>query len=345
MIRDCIHLTVRAEESLLTWGARDAFQGPLSTTAGVGLPLRARLIADLGAVREERDRPHRVALRLGPEHARVRTLFGVPAERSPAEVADIVRSDPEAFFLKRERSLVVSAPVCADGTWRVAAVDADALDDCIAGCAEAGFTFGGVAPDVEDHEQFVIDPTALVQTERARRIRRRALIVASLACMAAVVSGPALIYQLALREATIELAAVRASVSVLESTFGPAAAAASRRQRAVALASRSLAMSVVLGDLASALPDSAAITHLRLDTTAVHLTVLAPPHNDVVRSISGVESLHDVRVAGPLTRETAGGAEVQRTSLTARAVESRTTLGRRSPAYAVVGKRAGRPDR
>jgi hypothetical protein len=229
------------------------------------------------------------------------------------------------------------------GAWQP--FDAAALDDCIEGCSRAGFVFAGAAPDVEDHARFTVDPTALVRADRSQRFRRRALVIASLACLAAAVGGPALVHRLALREATVELAGARASVALLEGTFGPAAAAVSRRQRALALAGRALAVSTVLGDLAAALPDSAAITHLRLDSAAVHLTVLAPPHHDVVRAVSRVESLRDVRVSGPLTRETLGGTEVQRASLSARAVASRAVVGTRSSAYAAAGADAARPDR
>jgi Tfp pilus assembly protein PilN len=71
----------------------------------------------------------------------------------------------------------------------------------------------------------------------------------------------------------------------------------------------------LLRDIAQALPESTAITSLRVDSLGVTLTILAPHVADAVPALAGVSGALSPRLTGSATRETDNGAQLERATL------------------------------
>ena len=71
----------------------------------------------------------------------------------------------------------------------------------------------------------------------------------------------------------------------------------------------------LLRDIAQALPESTAITTLRVDSLGVTLTILAPHVADAVPALAGVSGALAPRLTGSATRETDNGAQLERATL------------------------------
>jgi Tfp pilus assembly protein PilN len=74
-------------------------------------------------------------------------------------------------------------------------------------------------------------------------------------------------------------------------------------------------MSTLLRDLATALPESTAITTLRVDSLGVTITAVAPHVADVVPALTGVSGAVMPQLTGAATREVMGGARLERATL------------------------------
>jgi Tfp pilus assembly protein PilN len=72
---------------------------------------------------------------------------------------------------------------------------------------------------------------------------------------------------------------------------------------------------LLLAELAMALPDSTAITTLHVDSVGGTLTVLAPRAAGTLEAVSALSLIGRVQMTGAVTRETTGGVELERASL------------------------------
>ena len=72
---------------------------------------------------------------------------------------------------------------------------------------------------------------------------------------------------------------------------------------------------IFLAELALALPDSTAVTTLHADSLGGSMTLLAPRAAGALETVSEVPLVSRVQTTGPVTREIAGGTELERTSL------------------------------
>ena len=72
---------------------------------------------------------------------------------------------------------------------------------------------------------------------------------------------------------------------------------------------------VFLAELALALPDSTALTALRVDSVGGTITVLAPHAAAALEAVTEVPGLARVQLSGAVTREVAGGIQLERASL------------------------------
>ncbi|MDB4913036.1 MAG: hypothetical protein JWM95_680 [Gemmatimonadetes bacterium] len=72
---------------------------------------------------------------------------------------------------------------------------------------------------------------------------------------------------------------------------------------------------VLLGELALALPDSTAITTLRVDSTSGALTVLTVHAPATLDAMAGIPGIAHPQLAGSITREMSAGRELERASI------------------------------
>ncbi|HEU4722065.1 MAG TPA: hypothetical protein VFS59_11940 [Gemmatimonadaceae bacterium] len=72
---------------------------------------------------------------------------------------------------------------------------------------------------------------------------------------------------------------------------------------------------LLLAELAMTLPDSTAITTLRVDSVGGTLTLLAPRAAAALEAVSALPLVARVQLAGAVTREVTGGVELERASL------------------------------
>jgi hypothetical protein len=74
-------------------------------------------------------------------------------------------------------------------------------------------------------------------------------------------------------------------------------------------------MTITMGQIASALPDSTAVVTIRIDTTGVDLVALSLPGAPILTDISRLPGVEGAQFVGALTRELVAGQEFQRTAL------------------------------
>lgn len=165
-------------------------------------------------------------------------------------------------------------------------------------------------------------PTRLAITtpnrERAPDVPRWRLAVASAAFVVALAAGatiPAvsMIRQAREDRATIaRLAPLRVRAAVAERDLGRVSSALGtvddfRRQRRLA--------TLLLSELAQALPDPVQLVALRTDSAGGTLVALAPRATDVLSQLERIRVLAAPEVVGPVTRETVGDRERERVTV------------------------------
>ena len=72
---------------------------------------------------------------------------------------------------------------------------------------------------------------------------------------------------------------------------------------------------LLLAEVALALPDSTAVTTLHVDSLGGTLTLLAPRAASALEAVSGLPLMARVQMNGAVTREIAGGVQLERASL------------------------------
>ena len=102
-----------------------------------------------------------------------------------------------------------------------------------------------------------------------------------------------------------ELRSVQSALATSTATLGNLATFERSRHSATLL----------LAELAMALPESTAITAFHTDSLGGTLTVLAPRAAGTLEAISGIPLMGRVQMAGPVTREVVTGVELERASL------------------------------
>jgi hypothetical protein len=74
-------------------------------------------------------------------------------------------------------------------------------------------------------------------------------------------------------------------------------------------------LTLLVGEIARALPESTAILTLRIDSLGGTLTVLATHATDVLPQLAELRNIASVRIVGPVTRETVAGAQLERATI------------------------------
>ncbi len=87
---------------------------------------------------------------------------------------------------------------------------------------------------------------------------------------------------------------------------------ASAVNRVNAFRAQRRSMVAMLGHLTDALPDSTAVTSLRVDSLGGNMVLMSPRVMPVLAALLNVSDLEAVQSAGPVTREVIGGRELER---------------------------------
>lgn len=213
--------------------------------------------------------------------------------------------------------------------------DAIAFRKPLSGVGADGIRFADAiaAAFVTDASVFAVDPGRAARLRRRHRAVRAALSV--LAVVAAVISavGPAGQAMLAERRATARLAelGVMARPALEAVREIEAVSEASRRVRDFSASRRSA--SAFISAVAHALPDSATIVTLRIDSVSASVVTLALPGAPVVTSLARVSGVLQATVAGAVTREAIAGVSYQRTSVALRMTPPRPGTALRASAH------------
>jgi hypothetical protein len=94
------------------------------------------------------------------------------------------------------------------------------------------------------------------------------------------------------------------------------------------------AVTVVLGRIAASLPDSTAITSLRVDSMQVALVAVAPHVTEVLPALASLDVTGGPRLTGTVSREVIGGVHVERASFLIKRVKPRKVARSASAARA-----------
>lgn len=263
---------------------------------------------------------------------RVVPLFG---ERDEDE-ADLVRARfhaaPHAYTLGGVDGLVPGSVWDREGGWQGVVLARGLADALVGACGRLGVALVGVAPSTDPagdtlealaadattlawRDPVLVDPDGLARVARTRRRRRRTLAALAAGAIAWAAAAPLVI-------ARYRLAALEARAQEAESTLvahrgrGPLAV----RDEALRLLARAMRAdrghaTGFLEGLARALPDSAAVTALRLDATGGSLTLLAPHAAEAVQRLAAVPTLRAARVLGAIVEEEHAGLVLQRVTL------------------------------
>lgn len=297
----------------IVWAAEARFAGPddlreaIAQLAGEeSLPIR------LGSMR----------VKLEPPLAQIRTLEGLPPVRAAALRA-LVSQQAGRFFRKNGKPLVTDAvwikrsrgqaPVA-----RAAAVEEPWVEAILAGARESGLMLEAIRPQGEGASLGRL--TLLSPAERARRWRTELLALKRLALIAAllwVAAAVAFLVRLQHERAAVERELHQLSQPAL--AIGAAhrkLTEAARMVETIARAERERArMLVRLDGVTAALPDSVYLTSLTLDDSSGTVSGLSQQAVGVLASFERRPDLASPRLVGPVIRETNGGRELERFTL------------------------------
>ena len=273
-----------------------------------------------------------VSVVLDAPRARQKLLFGLPLDLAAEDASREFSRSPDAFFVATDGALVASdAARRADGWWG-SVVDRSFIDGLVTAFTAHDLRLMGVLPmsdaaeprGLTERAQFaltlneetplLVDPFRATRHATQQRRARTALSLVLLVMLTAAAVAPGLIYRA--RAAAVQRIAARAQAQLERLAAGDH----SGTHLALMSSARTLddgreARTVLLGRVARALPDSAAIVSVAVDSTGVQLSVLAPQSTDVVGAFGRVPGFGSPTLVGAITREALRGVDVQRTTL------------------------------
>lgn len=325
-------LTLAGDEAALVRDGGSATLASCATRRPRDVPWSTFLYEILSSIPAVERRRARVLAVVDAPRCRFRPLFDVAASTPRASVDTLLTASPEAFFLgEPEASTYGAVTLREDGWWGVA-LDRSTQLALSAAATASGVVLVGVVPaeslPTSDHSTqyslllherrdpsvVVFDPNEAQRSRRDTRNRRLTLLV----CLVLAAIGAVWAPSVSLR---LESAALEGRLNGLRKT--PAASQGARdldemarlSSVADALAGGREATSILVSRLASALPASAAITSLRIDSTSAVLSVVAQPREDVAAALATVPGFAPPVLVGALTREVFDGSDLQRTTV------------------------------
>jgi hypothetical protein len=296
----------------------------------------------------------------------VKTIRGLPPITDARALAQVIAATPERFFLGVTSGLVTTGiRVTEPGTGEAAAFEAGMLEALCATCAAAGVQVALVAPaeiavaalpheEVVDstvnsaasaclsaraatllsrEEPVVVRPSRRDAQTSSRYSRRLAIAsaVAMLSLMAAVLT-PTLIAmrtQAAARRVISSLALRRAKALLAERDMNGMTAAIATVE---SFEQHRLSKTLLLSQLTQALPATAVVTTLKIDTAGITLVALAPHAAAVVQGVGELPGASKVEMLGPVTRESQSGlpmvGQVEQVTVRFRMAPDRTVARR-----------------
>jgi hypothetical protein len=314
----------------------------VDATRGGDAPLESTLTAFLGRLPGGRFARPRVTVALGSLYAQTKRLAGLPALGDERVLARTVSEHAARFFLKNGVPLVTTS-VRFDGDGRPwgAALQKNVVDAVVRACHGSRVRLRGIVPAVDvawpdvsaltclgtDALEFRAAYGAAVNTGaltwRAHPVAEHSVSRWRIACAAGAVVvslglavlAPGLAAHAAERRAVAHLAAISSR-----------SRAAQRVARENDLVTRALGevgafdrgrrpVTILMADLARALPEGAALLALHVDSGAASIVALAPRAGALLGQLERVPGLAAPEITGPVTRETAGGHELERATV------------------------------
>jgi Tfp pilus assembly protein PilN len=157
-----------------------------------------------------------------------------------------------------------------------------------------------IAQDTDDH-----------RTDRRATLRTRVWSALAVICLAAAVLAPGMI---ATRQATRsrgQLAVLAARERVLRRTEAALARATLDLNLATSFELSRRSTTILLGELSYALPESTAVTTLRLDSLGGSMSVITPSAGTMLKAIAALPQLEHAQLTGSVTREVTSGVELE----------------------------------
>ena len=298
---------VRAEahhRGVVTWAGEAGYDSLEDLTDTI-----ARLAA------EPAERCGRLAVVLERPPVQTRTLTDLPPVNTQ-ELGALVAHQAARFFRKNGHPLVTDAAWAANGRGRVAhaaAIEEPVVAAIVAGARAAGLAIEGLAPLDSPAALMLLPPAERAVRAGAERRLLRRLGLASAAVWIGALGlfvGRPVLERRAIDKELAALAAPLAAVGAArrelrkaDATLQAAAAIEGERGRSLEL----------LGALAQALPDSAALSSLTWSAAgAGAVTGYARSAADVVARIERTRVVRAPRLDGPVIQETIAGREWQR---------------------------------
>jgi hypothetical protein len=286
-------------------------------------------------------RPH-ITVALGPAFAQTKRLAGLPPLGDERMLARAVSEHAARFFLKNGVALVTtSVRLDADGRPWAAALQKHVVDTIVTACRASRVRLSGIVPAVDVARRETTELTALgreahefaaaygaaitsgaliwraVSSSKPDVPRWRAAAAASSVVLAlgAAALAPGLEAHLAEHQAVAHVAAVAGT-----------SRAALRVARDNELVTRALQevgafdrgrrpITVLMAQLAAALPDSAALLALHIDSAGGSIVALAPRAGALLARLEHVSGLAAPEITGPVTREAARGRDLERVTV------------------------------
>ena len=178
---------------------------------------------------------------------------------------------------------------------------------------------------------FLIDPGAAPRATRRRRAIRASLVFSSLIASTGIALAPALRAIVRERAASARLRELRGRSAAPLAAMRDLASAADMVRRVNAFASSRRSAVALLGSLSQVLPESTAIVSFHIDSVGGTLVVLTPIGGTILPDISRATGVVSAEITGAVTRETVGGAAVQRQVTAFRFVRPRTAKSTHAP--------------
>jgi hypothetical protein len=293
---------------------------------------------------------------IGPCAAQVKRIAGVPVTADDRALTDAVRLNSQRFFLGNGSPLLTSNVVRREGALWCAAIEEPVVAALAEACRVAGVSFLGCVPSTTTRIEaaalganaqrfaaaygaaiggarspFLIDPGAELRVTRRRRVVRASLVVSFLVASAGIALAPAFRAILRERAATARLHELAARSAAPLAAMRDLATAAEVVRQVNAFASSRRSTVALLGSLSQMLPDSTAIVSFHMDSVGGTLVALTPVGGAILPDISRATGIVSAEITGAVTRETVGGAPVQRLVTSFRFVRPRAAKPAHSP--------------
>jgi hypothetical protein len=284
----------------------------------------------------------RVTIALGATFAQTKRLAGLPPIGDERLLARTVSEHASRFFLKNGIPLVTtSVRLDANGQPWGAALQKTVVDTIVSACRTSRLRLSGIVPAVD-----------VAKTEVAALAPLGSEAAQFAAAYGAAVTAGALTWRAGATDETIAprwrvtTIACAAGLALILAVLAPGVGARVTEHRAIAhlatiagptraarraardndLVTRALGevasfdrgrrpTTLLLAALAKALPDGAALLALHVDSAGGSVVAFAPRAGALLTRLETVPGLAAPEITGPVTRESAGGREVERVTV------------------------------